>query len=142
MVANKAPFSKVVHLYRKAAGLNFQQVEKGKGKWIRKIRSKPTWIPSPSGGICIGERGSDKYFLTSSEDTSSSGDETAGRGEFIRGVVGECSKVNGPVSPVEYGLQKDNPVKGMNGLQVKGMLPGLSVSPTQGGLNDLGNIDI
>ncbi|KAK0597862.1 hypothetical protein LWI29_029289 [Acer saccharum] len=100
--------------------------EKGKEKWIQKLKLKPTLIPTSKGGISIGAVGSDQYFPSSSEDTSSSRDEPARRGVFRKGV-GECSKVNGPPSPKVYRLEKNRAMsvlKPCNGQRENGLKTG------------------
>ncbi|KAK1583378.1 hypothetical protein Q3G72_023228 [Acer saccharum] len=147
-VADKTSLPKSWYLKRKAAGLNVQTVEKGKGKWMCRSKPKSTRIPNPKGGIIIGASGSDQYFPSSSEDTSSLGEEPAGRHVFSRGA-GECSKVIGPSKPVIQGLTKDRSMSILRpsiGLQEKGLLQGpnreITDSSSQEGVSDTDNAEL
>ncbi|KAK4833236.1 hypothetical protein QYF36_001187 [Acer negundo] len=52
----------------------------------------------------------DKFSQNSSEDTSSDGEEPAGRG-FLKLEVGECFKSFGPSDPLDHGVLKFGPVE-------------------------------
>ncbi|KAK1584212.1 hypothetical protein Q3G72_030839 [Acer saccharum] len=67
--------------------LNLCVEEKGKGKWIRKLKSKPPRFPACKGGIRIGVDRPSQKSSSSSAESSSSEDELAGRGFFKFGLV-------------------------------------------------------
>ena len=78
------------------------QVEKGKGCWIRKRKSKPLWHQDCNVGIRIGEDMTDRFFQNSSSDSNSSDEDFSGR-VFVNKEVGECSEywLNGSCGPTD-----------------------------------------
>ncbi|KAK0596822.1 hypothetical protein LWI29_019359 [Acer saccharum] len=90
--------------------LNLCVEEKGKGKWIRKLKSKPPRFPACKGGIRIGVDRPSQKSSSSSAESSSSEDELAGRG-FFQIWVGECSKGIGPSGPPVCGGLVDKAFK-------------------------------
>lgn len=72
-------------------GITSDPAEKGKGRWIRKIKSKPLWYPNCKDGIRIGRDRKDRASRSSSLEFSSSSDETESRCSMKKGI-GEYSK--------------------------------------------------
>jgi hypothetical protein len=63
---DRVPFPKTVG---QTVGQKLGAMEKGKERWIRKLKSKPARFPSPKGGISIGVGRFDR-FSQSIEDSS------------------------------------------------------------------------